>query len=232
MVDMAKNRDNSNISVLENRKVKEKARNKTSYIIIKRVFDVIFSGTALIILSPLFLLIALLIKVEDKGTIIYKQIRIGKDCKPFQMYKFRSMKIDADKIHEKLKLEYQNTEVSFKLKKDPRVTRIGYIIRKFNLDELPQLWNVLRGDMSLVGPRPLPDYEYKMEQELYGKKYIERYRVPQGLTCIWQISNRAEVEFENRMQMDVDYAKERSFMLDLSLIVKTFLYTIIGKASY
>jgi len=179
-----------------------------------------------------FLATAAAIKLEDGKDVFYAQERIGQQRRVFRIYKFRSMKMDADQIHEQLRAEYGNNEVSFKPKDDPRVTRTGRIIRKFNIDELPQLLNILKGDMSIVGPRPLPTYEYEEEQRRYGNKYSERYQVPQGLTCYWQITDRAEVDFADRMQMDVDYAKKCTLLTDAALILKTLLFTITGKAGY
>lgn len=202
------------------------------YGLIKRMSDIVISFCGLIVLLPVFLLTATAIMLEDGGSVFYTQKRIGKYEKEFKIYKFRSMYKNAEVIHEELRKEYGCEDVSFKLKEDPRITRTGKIIRKFNIDELPQLINILKGDMSLVGPRPLPVYEYEDEQKQYGKRYVERYSVPQGLTCIWQISNRASIDFEDRMQMDVDYARKRSLWIDFKLIVKTFMYTLTGKAAY
>ncbi|MCM1126045.1 MAG: sugar transferase [Lachnospiraceae bacterium] len=198
----------------------------------KRVFDICLSCTALVCLSPIFLITIIAIRAEDGGPAFFTQIRTGKDRKPFKIYKFRSMRMDADKIHEDLRKTYNNTEVSFKLQDDPRVTKIGRIIRKFNIDELPQLINILAGSMSFVGPRPLPVYEYEEEQKRYGERYIRRYSVPQGLTCYWQISDRGKQSFETRMQQDVDYADHCCIKEDVKLIAKTFLYTICGRAGY
>jgi lipopolysaccharide/colanic/teichoic acid biosynthesis glycosyltransferase len=142
------------------------------------------------------------------------------------------MQKNAEQIHEQMKREYGCTDVTFKLKDDPRITKVGRIIRKFNIDELPQLVNILKGDMSLVGPRPLPTYEFEDEQRKYGDKYSLRYEVPQGLTCYWQISGRSEVEFGDRMQLDVKYAEECGFWNDIKLILQTFAYTVVGKAAY
>lgn len=202
------------------------------YRVWKRIFDICLSCMALVCLSPIFIITILAIKIEDGGPVFFIQLRTGKDMKPFKIYKFRSMRKDADKIHEKLREEYENTEVSFKLQDDPRVTKTGRIIRKFNIDELPQLLNILTGSMSFVGPRPLPVYEYEEEQKRYGEKYIRRYFVPQGLTCYWQISDRGKQSFETRMQQDIDYADNCCIKEDLKLIVKTFLFTICGKAEY
>lgn len=205
---------------------------KRGYLLGKRIFDVVMSLVALIVLSPVFLVTAIAIWIEDRGPAIYVQKRVGQGEKVFSIYKFRSMRTDAEQIHEQMKKECGNDEVSFKLKDDPRVTVVGKIIRKFNIDELPQLLNILLGDMSIVGPRPLPVYEFEDEKKLYGDKYALRYEAPQGLTCIWQISNRADVSFERRMQMDVEYVEKCSFGLDIMLIFKTALYAVLGKAEY
>lgn len=221
--------------------VQEKQRRHADYLntqkpimyrLSKRAVDVAAAGMGIILLSPVFLLTMIAILVEDGAGFIYTQDRIGKDGKVFKIYKFRSMRKDADKIHEVLREKYENTEVSFKLQEDPRVTKTGRIIRKFNIDELPQLFNILAGDMSFVGPRPLPVYEYEEEKKRYGEKYIQRYSVPQGLTCYWQISDRAKQSFETRMQQDVDYVENCSMMEDMKLIIKTFFFTICGKAEY
>lgn len=199
---------------------------------VKRISDIVIAFCGLIVLLPVFLVTALAIMIEDRGPVFYAQKRIGKYEKEFKIYKFRSMYKNAEEIHEELRKEYGCEDVSFKLKNDPRITKVGKVIRKFNIDELPQLINILKGDMSLVGPRPLPVYEYEDEQKQYGKRYIERYSVPQGLTCIWQISNRASIDFEDRMQMDVEYARKKGFWIDLKLIIKTFAFTLTGKAAY
>lgn len=199
---------------------------------LKRMSDIVISFSGLIVLLPVFLVTAAAIILEDGAPVFYAQKRIGRNEKEFKIYKFRSMYKNAEEIHETLRKEYGCEEVSFKLKEDPRITKVGKIIRKFNIDELPQLINILKGDMSLVGPRPLPVYEYEEERRQYGKRYIERYSIPQGLTCIWQISNRASVDFEERMQMDVEYARRKGFWMDAKLIVKTFLFTVVGKAEY
>lgn len=198
----------------------------------KRMLDVVVSLSGLVAVSILFIGTALAIVIEDGGPVFYVQKRIGQNGKEFKIYKFRSMYKNAEDIHENLRREYGCQDISFKLQDDPRVTKVGRVIRKFNIDELPQLINIIKGDMSLVGPRPLPVYEYENEQERYKDRYIERYSVPQGLTCIWQISDRASVDFEKRMQMDVEYARKSGFWIDLRLIIKTFIFTVIGRAEY
>lgn len=210
----------------------DSSERKILYRAIKRMSDIVIAFAGLIVLLPVFVLTALAILLEDGGPVFYSQKRIGKHEKEFTIYKFRSMSKNAEKIHETLRREYECHEVSFKLKEDPRVTRVGKTIRKFNIDELPQFINILKGDMSLVGPRPLPVYEYREEKKQYGNTYAERYTVEQGLTCIWQISDRASVDFEDRMQMDVEYARKSGILQDLQLVVKTILFTLTGKAEY
>ncbi len=217
--------DTSNVEIVYQKK-------SLAYKVVKRLLDIFLSIKALVCLSPVLLVTTIAIKLEDGGAVLFTQSRVGKNMKIFKIYKFRSMKIDADKIHEQMKQKYGCGEVSFKLKDDPRVTNVGKFIRKFNIDELPQLINILKGDMSIVGPRPLPVYEYEEERETYGTQYVERYGVPQGLTCIWQVSNRADISFEKRMQMDVDYAKSCGMKLDFILIIKTFFEVITCKAEY
>ena len=204
------------------------------YRLVKKVADWTLAFLGLVVLSPIMLLAALAIIIEDGGPIFYTQIRIGKNKKEFKIYKFRSMRKDAEELHEQMKKEYGSDEVSFKLsdKEDPRILKVGYYLRKFNIDELPQLINILKGDMSLVGPRPLPKYEFLETEEKYGALYDARYSVNQGLTCIWQISNRSKVSFEERMKMDCDYSKISNIKIDISLIIRTFFYVITGKGEY
>lgn len=207
---------------------KKSKADSLSYVAIKRVIDIAGSLVGIVLLSPIFLTTAAAIAIEDNGPIIYKQKRIGKDEKIFWMYKFRSMYKNADKIHNALKEEYQSEEISFKLKDDPRITRVGKIIRRLSIDELPQLINILKGEMSIVGPRPLPDYEY---EDIKGK-YTERYKVPQGLTCYWQVSGRSNIDFEKRMEMDKQYAKDANLLLDIKLILKTIWTVLCGDGAY
>ena len=211
---------------------KGKTGERRLYKAAKRTLDVVVSFLGLLVLSVIFIGAALAIVIEDGGPVFYVQKRIGQNGREFKIYKFRSMRKNAEDIHEALREQYGCQDVSFKMQNDPRITNVGKIIRKFNIDELPQLLNILKGDMSLVGPRPLPVYEYADEQKRYGDKYMERYLVPQGLTCIWQISNRAAVDFEKRMQMDVEYAQKSGFWMDFKLIIKTFVFTVVGKAKY
>ena len=202
------------------------------YRVIKRAFDIIISLIGLVVLSPVFIITIIAIRLEDHGPAFFTQNRVGKDKAVFKMYKFRSMKMNAAEIHEQMKKEYGWDDVSFKLKDDPRVTKVGSFIRKTNIDEMPQLINIFLGHMSFVGPRPLPVYEFEEEQETYKGKYDLRYAVPAGLTCIWQISNRSELSFADRMKMDVDYSIKCGLGMDVKLFFQTFVYTIAGKAAY
>lgn len=196
----------------------KKVNASKGYLVAKRCIDFIGALCGLILLSPVFLSVALLIKYEDsKGPVLFKQIRIGKDGKEFYMYKFRSMVVDAE---EKLKDLLKHNEVSgamFKMKEDPRVTRIGKFIRKTSIDELPQLLNVLKGEMSLVGPRPPLPREVK-EYTAYDK---QRLLVTPGCTGLWQVTERNSVGFKEMVELDLEYINKRSVLYDLKIIFKT-----------
>ena len=188
------------------------------YLIAKRVTDIICSLAGLIVLSPVLLITAIAIKLDSKGPIFFKQDRIGKGERIFSMYKFRSMVVNAEELKKSLEKENEMSGPMFKMKKDPRITRVGRFIRKTSIDELPQLINVLKGDMSLVGPRPsLPK-----EVEAFEPWMKERLTVLPGLTCIWQVSGRNNIPFKEWMELDIKYVRERSYLLDLKLIFKTF----------
>lgn len=191
---------------------------KKVYTFFKRAFDIILSMMALIILSPLLIIISILIKIDSKGPIIFKQVRVGKKGIKFEMYKFRSMVVDAETLLDKLKDKNEISGPMFKIKEDPRVTKIGRFIRKTSIDELPQLINILKGEMSFVGPRPsLPK-----EVQQFESWMLERLKVLPGLTCYWQVMGRNNLEFKEWMQLDIKYVEERSLLLDLKLILKTF----------
>lgn len=186
------------------------------YKVIKRVFDIVVSGLGIIILSPLFLVIAVLIKAEDGGTVFFTGQRYGKDMKYFPMHKFRSMCMDAEtKLPDVLKEEDKNG-LAYKIEDDPRVTRIGRFIRRTSIDELPQLWNVFKGDMSIVGPRPIKTTD--MAASPYDK---QRWLVRPGLTCYWQISGRSLVPWEEWVEMDLEYINNMSIAEDIKIILKT-----------
>lgn len=203
-------------------------KRKFVYRFIKRLFDIFFSATALVIMSPIFLITALAIAVEDGTPIIYRQKRNGINGTVFCMYKFRSMCKDAEKIHKTLLNQNELDGPAFKMKDDPRVTKVGHFIRKTSIDELPQLVNILKGEMSLVGPRPLPTYETEQCSE-YQK---QRMMVKPGLTCYWQCSGRNDISFAEWMEMDLRYIRESSFLIDIKIIIKTFGSVIDGKGAY
>ena len=187
------------------------------YEVIKRLIDVVCSFLGVLVLSPLFIIIAIIIKITSKGPVFFSQKRVGKNGKEFNMYKFRSMVVNAEELKEKLAAQNEMSGPMFKMKDDPRVTKVGKFIRKTSIDELPQLWNVLKGDMSLVGPRPsLPKEVAQFENWMY-----KRLEVKPGLTCYWQVSGRNNIDFEDWMKLDIKYVDERSTWGDIKLIFKT-----------
>jgi exopolysaccharide biosynthesis polyprenyl glycosylphosphotransferase len=195
---------------------------------LKRAFDIFASGLALIALAPLFAIIAILVKIEDGGPIFFRQIRVGRFGREFKMYKVRSMCLDAEqRLKELVEKNHHKEGVTFKLKDDPRITRVGKWLRKFSLDELPQLYNVFIGNMSLVGPRPpLP-----REVSKYSLAHRRRLAVKPGITCIWQISGRAEIDFSGQVQLDVDYIESQGFWVDVKILAKTVPAVLSGKGA-
>ena len=207
-----------------------KSTQKRAYYFGKRMFDILFSSIAIICLSPLFLLIGLAIKLESKGSMIYFSKRAGMGYRVFNFYKFRSMYEDADQRLKELEhlnqySESEEEECFVKIKNDPRITFVGRFIRKTSLDELPQLLNVLKGDMSLVGNRPLPLYE---AEKLTSDEMITRFVAPAGITGLWQVNGRgkAEVSEEQRKQFDNEYALNYSLWMDIKILIKTPLAII------
>lgn len=188
-----------------------------------------FSILGIILLSPLFLIVAMLIKLENpKAPTIFKQDRVGENGRMFAIYKFRSMVINAEQLKESLLEKNETTGPIFKIKQDPRVTRIGRFIRKTSIDELPQLWNVVKGEMSLVGPRPpLPE-----EVAQYTNYERQRLMVVPGLTCYWQVSGRSNISFERWVELDLKYIIERNFFIDMKLIFKTVFVLVGSKDAY
>ena len=194
---------------------------------VKRLVDIACSSFALVVLSPLLVGVALLIKLESPGPVMFKQVRVGLHGASFNLLKFRSMVPNADALKDKLLAQNEQTGPVFKMKHDPRVTRIGRIIRKFSIDELPQLVNILRGDMTIVGPRPAVPKEvaqYKLWQR-------RRLSVRPGLTCYWQVSGRNEIGFEEWMQLDLRYVDNWSLKVDAELILKTFPVVVFGRGA-
>ncbi|TGY42345.1 sugar transferase [Clostridium sartagoforme] len=192
--------------------------NRLMYNATKRLMDILLSLLGLIIVSPILLIVAILIKLESSGPIIFSQKRVGLNGKEFNMFKFRSMVQNAEELKEKLQKQNEMSGPMFKMKEDPRVTKVGRFIRKTSIDELPQLINILKGEMSLVGPRPsLPKEVAKFEPWM-----LERLNVKPGLTCYWQVSGRNNIDFEDWMKLDIKYVKDRNLGLDIKLIFKTF----------
>lgn len=188
------------------------------YLVAKRVMDILGALLGIVLLSPLFIIVSIVIKIEDpKGKILFAQERCGKDNKKFYMYKFRSMVSNAEELLDGLKEFNEMDGPVFKIKNDPRITKIGKFIRKTSIDELPQLINVLKGEMSIVGPRPA----IPREVEQYNEYQLQRLSVKPGITCIWQVSGRNAIDFENWVELDLKYIKERNLMLDIKLILKT-----------
>jgi exopolysaccharide biosynthesis polyprenyl glycosylphosphotransferase len=184
---------------------------------IKSVFDFLFSLMVLIILSPFFLLIALIIKIDSKGPVFFHQTRVGLHGRKFVVYKFRTMVADAEKLKVHLQEQNEMDGPVFKIAKDPRITRVGHFLRKASIDELPQFFNVLRGDMSVVGPRPPIPFEVKQ----YERWQHRRLSMKPGLTCIWQVSGRNSIPFEEWMKMDMEYIDNWSLNLDILILIKT-----------
>ncbi|OPF58800.1 multidrug MFS transporter [Clostridium baratii] len=196
------------------------------YYFFKRFIDVIGAFLGIVVLSPIILIISILIKLDSNGPILFSQDRVGKDKKVFKMYKFRSMVVNAEELKSKLKEQNEMSGPMFKMKEDPRVTKIGKFIRKTRIDELPQLINVIKGEMSLVGPRPsLPK-----EVEQFEPWMMERFQVKPGLTCYWQVYGRNDIDFEDWMKLDIKYVRERNIFIDLKLIFKT-VFVLFGDDS-
>jgi lipopolysaccharide/colanic/teichoic acid biosynthesis glycosyltransferase len=195
---------------------------------LKRALDITVSVTLLILLVPLFALIALAVWVEDGGPIFFAQTRVGRYGRHFKMYKIRSMCLDAEQRLKDLLAQNQHKEgVTFKLKHDPRITWVGKWLRKFSLDELPQLYNVLKGEMSLVGPRP----PVPREVAKYEPADRRRLATKPGITCIWQVSGRSEIDFSGQVQLDVDYIECQSLALDFRILLRTVPAVFSGKGA-
>jgi lipopolysaccharide/colanic/teichoic acid biosynthesis glycosyltransferase len=204
---------------------------------VKRVFDIVVSIIALVVLAPVFVAIAIVVKL-DGGPIFFRQTRYGLHGKEFKMLKYRSMCVDAEaKLKDLLALNEKKEGITFKIKDDPRITKIGRIIRKTSLDELPQFWNVLVGDMSIVGPRP----PVKREVELYEQRHRRRFNVKPGITCLWQvgerqgglfeIGDRNAIDFEEQVDLDVRYIESQSLWKDVWLLLKTVPAILFGKGA-
>ena len=200
-----------------------------AYLTAKRLLDVVASITLLAVLSPLFLVVALCVKLTDGGPVFFRQKRVGLHGRVFDFFKFRSMIVDAEaRKAELLKQNRHANSITFKMCRDPRVTWVGRIMRKTSIDELPQLWNVLIGEMTLVGPRPA----VVAEVQRYTARERRRLAVTPGLTCVWQVSGRADLDFQQQVELDVRYIRERSLWLDFKLMLLTVPAVLSGKGAY
>ena len=196
---------------------------------IKRAIDVMAVAPALLLLAPFFGLMALAIKLEDGGPVLYWQKRVGRNGRVFAFPKFRSMRTDSDAVRQQIEhMNQHGDSLTFKMKNDPRITRVGKLLRRTSMDELPQLLCVLKGDMTLVGPRP------PMVSEVAQYTLADRRRlsVTPGLTCIWQVSGRSDIPFPKQAAMDVDYIRERSIALDIRLLLATVPAVLLGRGAY
>jgi exopolysaccharide biosynthesis polyprenyl glycosylphosphotransferase len=194
----------------------------------KRLLDILGAGIALLLSLPALVSLAALIRLESRGPVFYKSIRIGRGGRPFVFYKLRSMVQDADRKRHTLSHLNEADGPVFKIARDPRVTRVGKFIRSTSLDEIPQFWNVLKGDMSLVGPRPpIPE-----EVAQYEPWQLRRLDVQPGITCLWQISGRSRLGFEEWMRLDLQYIKHRSFLLDMRILVRTIPAVLSREGAY
>ena len=193
------------------------------YNFFKRSFDIISATIGLIVLLPLFLVLAILVKLDSKGPIFFSHKRIGKNGKIIGIYKFRSMVSNSEEVFRNFtKEQKEEFEKNFKLDDDPRITKVGNFLRKTSLDELPQLLNIIKGDMSVVGPRPI----VKAEVEKYGVYADKMFSIKPGLTGFWQANGRSDTTYEERVQMDMYYIDNRSFLLDIKIILKTVVSVI------
>ena len=198
------------------------------YLFVKRVMDIVCLAFALIVLSPILLITALAIKLESPGPAVFVQKRVGVNGKEFNMYKFRSMCMDAEEKLKKIQHKNETEGPTFKMQEDPRITKVGHFIRKYSIDELLQLVNILKGDMSIIGPRPaLP-----REVAQYGEFDKLRLLVKPGLSCYWQISGRSDIPFDEWMKLDVKYIREMNLLTDIKIILLTFPAVIKGDGAY
>ena len=197
-------------------------------LLFKRVLDVALSLVLLLLLTPLFLVVAALIKLTSKGTVFFRQERMGVNKRTFLIYKFRTMVPDAEKLIEALEAQNQVSGPVFKIMDDPRITHLGRFLRRSSIDELPQLFNVLKGDMSLVGPRPLPVRDYQGFNEDWHRR---RFSVRPGITCLWQVNGRSSIPFEQWMRLDLQYMDEWSLWLDIKILARTIPAVLRGSGA-
>jgi exopolysaccharide biosynthesis polyprenyl glycosylphosphotransferase len=195
---------------------------------LKRTFDLVVSLVGLILLAPALLVIAIAVKLSSRGPVLYRSVRPGIGGKPFPCFKFRTMREHADQLQADLESLNEQSGALFKIRRDPRLTRVGRFLRRYSLDELPQLVNVVRGEMSLVGPRPLPMRDFEHLEEWHKKRYL----VLPGITGLWQVSGRAELDFDDLVRLDFLYLERWSVFLDLSILLKTIPAVISGRGAF
>ena len=186
--------------------------------VVKRVFDCVFSGLLLILLAPLFFVVAVLVKCTSPGAVLFRQTRVGLNKRQFQIYKFRTMIANAEQIQDELLPLNEMAGPVFKITNDPRVTPLGRVLRKTSIDELPQLFNVLKGEMSLVGPRAMSLRDYQLFDQDWQRR---RFSVKPGITCLWQVNGRSSIPFEKWMELDMQYIDKWSLWLDLKILAQT-----------
>ncbi len=215
------------LNMADNKAEAVKVNHSLGYRVFKRVFDIILSLIALVVLSPVFLITAIAIMLEDGSPVFFSQDRSGLNGTSFRMYKFRSMVKNAPELHKELLAHNELDGPAFKMKDDPRITKIGRFIRKTSIDELPQLINIIKGDMSIVGPRPLPVYETEQCND-YQK---QRLLVKPGLTCYWQVMGRNDIEFDEWIELDLKYIKKAGILTDIGLIIMTFGAVFTGRGA-
>jgi lipopolysaccharide/colanic/teichoic acid biosynthesis glycosyltransferase len=195
---------------------------------LKRTFDLVLATLGLLLLSPILLALAVAVKLSSRGPAIYRSTRPGIGGKPFDCFKFRTMRERADQLQADLESLNEQSGALFKIRHDPRLTKIGRLLRRFSLDELPQLVNVVRGEMSLVGPRPLPMRDFERLEEWHKKRYL----VLPGMTGLWQVSGRAELDFDDLVRLDFLYLERWSVSLDLSILLKTIPAVLTRRGAY
>jgi exopolysaccharide biosynthesis polyprenyl glycosylphosphotransferase len=195
---------------------------------VKRTFDLILATIGLVLISPLLLASAIAVRLSSRGPIIYRSVRPGIAGKPFRCFKFRTMRVDTDIPEDELEQLNESSGALFKIRDDPRLTGVGRLLRRFSIDELPQLVNVVRGEMSLVGPRPLPMRDFERLEEWHKKRYL----VLPGITGLWQVSGRAELDFDDLVRLDFLYLERWSVFLDLSIMIKTIPAVLTRRGAY
>lgn len=231
LIDNDKNTKENRFKLIVNKKTPHKLK---EFIVIrkygfeKRFLDIVLILITLPVLIPIFILVILAIRIDSKGKAFYKQERVGKHGKTFQMYKFRSMVENADSLLKELEYLNEADGPVFKIREDPRITRVGKFIRRHSIDELPQLINVMKGDMTLVGPRP----PLVKEVEKYNVYQMQRLSVTPGLTCYWQINGRSEVSFDEWVEYDLKYIQEQNMLIDLKILFRTIKVVACGDGAY